>query len=82
MENFKVISNNDNERNKKLFINTVEQFKKDLIFLQGCVAISVLEKKNLGDLSDESLVFIQDHLHEMLSMLNDFNSRMNDAQNI
>lgn len=64
------------ETQRTLFINTVEQFKKDLIFLQGCVAISSVEQKSSGDLSNESLMFILNHIGEMQSMLNDFEARM------
>lgn len=63
------------ETQRTLFINTVEQFKKDLIFLQGCMAVATVEQKN-SDLSEESLMFILNHISEMQSMLNDFEARM------
>ena len=63
------------ELQRRLFINTVKQFKKDLIFLQGCMSISILEQKN-SDLSEESLTFILNHIGEMQSMLNDFEARL------
>ena len=60
---------------KKLFIATVDQFKRDLIYLQGCLALATTELKNKSELSEESLRFILNHVGEMHSMLNDFEQR-------
>lgn len=64
------------ESQRRLFINTVEQFKHDLIYLQGCLALATTELKNKCELSEESLRFILNHVGEMHSMLNDFEARM------
>lgn len=64
------------ESQRRLFINTVEQFKHDLIYLQGCLALATTELKNKCELSEESLRFILNHVGDMNSMLNDFEARM------
>jgi hypothetical protein len=82
MEHFRVISNEENERNKRLFQNTVEQFKQDLVFLDGCLTIVEIEHQKTRYVTSESLKFIREHLFEMRSMLNDFNMRLENAQDI
>lgn len=82
MEHFRVISNEENKRNKRLFQNTVEQFKQDLVFLDGCLTIVEIEHQKTRYVTSESLKFIREHLFEMRSMLNDFNMRLENAQDI
>lgn len=64
------------ESQRKLFLETVRQFEKDLIFLNGCLAIAHSELQHNGELSNQSVQFMQFHLSEMQSMLNDFNARL------
>jgi len=62
------------ELQRRLFTATVEQFKKDLIFLQGC--ISNLKAVNQDDKLNLGFVQILNHIGEMQSMLNDFDARL------
>lgn len=64
------------ESQRQLFITTVQQFKYDLTYLQGCLALAATELKCKDELSEGSLLFILNHLSEMQSMLNDFNARL------
>lgn len=64
------------ESQRRLFLNTVEQFKYDLIFVQGCLALAITELKNKCELSEQSLLYISNHVGEMHSMLNDFEARL------
>jgi hypothetical protein len=66
------------ESQRQLFINTVDQFKRDLIFMQGMFSILHIEVMENNDISDKTLTYILNHLSEMQSMLNDFDARMAD----
>lgn len=59
---------------RRLFINTVEQFKRDLTFLQG----SVMNLKTVNQDDKLNLGFVQifNHISDMHSMLNDFETRL------
>lgn len=59
---------------KRLFINTVEQFKRDLSFLQG--SVMNLKTVNQDDKINLGLVQIFNHIYDMHSMLNDFEARL------
>ena len=62
------------ESQRTLFINTVEQFKRDLIFLQG--SVSNLKAVNQDDKLNLGFVQLLNHVGEMNSMLNDFDARL------
>ena len=62
------------ESQRTLFINTVEQFKRDLIFLQG--SVSNLKAVNQDDKLNLGFVQLLCHVGEMNSMLNDFDARL------
>jgi hypothetical protein len=78
---FRVISSDDYnkaldviQKQRTLFVNTVEQFKKDITFLEGCLTIMSIEHDKTRYLTHDSLMFIKAHLSEMQSMLNDFDT--------
>lgn len=78
---FRVISNDDYkkaldviQKQRTLFVNTVEQFKKDITFLEGCLTIMSIEHDKTRYSTHDSLKFIKEHLSEMQSMLNDFDA--------
>lgn len=81
MEHFRVITSKEHEHAKEIFVNTVTQFKNDLIYLQGCLAIMKIEHEKTRFISVESLDYLLEHLFQMQEMLNDFNVRLTDAQN-
>ena len=62
------------ESQRTLFINTVEQFKRDLIFLQG--SVSNLKAVNQDDKLNLGFVQLLCHVGDMNSMLNDFDARL------
>jgi hypothetical protein len=68
------------ESQRQLFINTVDQFKRDLIFMQGMFSILHIEVMENNDISDKALTYILSYLSEMQSMLNDFDLRMADCE--
>jgi hypothetical protein len=68
------------EEQKRLFINTVDQFKRDLTFLQGLTTMLAIEHKNEKYISKDAMIFLCDHLSEMQSMLNEFEFRMKDYE--
>lgn len=74
MEHFRVITSQEMEYKTKVFINTVEQFKRDLTFLQG----SVMNLKTVNQDDKLNLGFVQifNHISDMHSMLNDFDARL------
>lgn len=78
---FRVISNDDYnkaldviQKQRTLFVNTVEQFKKDVTFLEGCLTMMSIEHEKTRYLTGDSLKFVREHLNEMQSMLNDFDA--------
>ena len=76
MEHFRVITTQEMESQRSLFINTVDQFKRDLIYMQGMFSILHIEVMENNDISDKTLTYILNHLSEMQSMLNDFDARL------
>lgn len=66
------------EAQRRLFINTTEQFKRDLIFLQGC--ISNLKAVNQDDKLNLGFVQLLCHVGDMNSMLNDFDARLSEHE--
>jgi hypothetical protein len=67
------------EDQRRLFKSTVEQFKKDVTFLRGCLANSwsICDK---DEPLRNGLEFSLRHLEEMESMLNEFEYRMKDYE--
>lgn len=64
------------ESQRQLFVNTVEQFKRDLTYMQGLMTMMAIEHKQTKYISEDAIIFIRDHIEEMQSMLNDFELRM------
>lgn len=67
------------EAQRRLFINTVKQFEKDLTYLRGTLA-SLWAASERDEPTKKSLEFSLSHLSEMQSMLNDFDARMADYE--
>ncbi len=65
------------EHQRRLFINTAEQFKKDVVYLKGCVRV-LMEMCDDTDPIINGLPHVIDHILEMESMLNNFDARMKD----
>jgi hypothetical protein len=68
------------EDQRRLFKCTVEQFKLDLTYLKGVLTILAIEHKETKYISENGLMFVREHIGEMLSMLNDFDVRMKDHE--
>jgi hypothetical protein len=68
------------EEQKRLFINTVDQFKRDLTYMQGLMTMMAIEHKQTKYISEDAIIFIRDQIEEMQSMLNDFEYRMKDYE--
>jgi hypothetical protein len=71
------------EHQRRLFINTAEQFKKDVVYLKGCVRVLMDMLIAMCDDTDpiiSGLPHIIDHILEMESMLNHFEARMKDYE--
>lgn len=64
------------ESQRHLFINTVEQFKRDLTYMQGLMTMMAIEHKQTKYISEDAIIFIRDQIEEMQSMLNDFDVRL------
>lgn len=64
------------ESQRQLFINTVEQFKRDLTYMQGLLTMMAIEHKQTKYISEDAIIFIRNHIEEMQSMLNDFDARL------
>lgn len=64
------------ESQRQLFIATVEQFKRDLTYMQGLMTMMAIEHKQTKYISEDAIIFIRDHIEEMQSMLNDFDARL------
>ena len=67
------------EDQRRLFKSTVEQFKKDVVYLTGCIDVLV-EMCDDTDPIINGLPHIKFHLSEMESMLNEFEYRMKDYE--
>lgn len=64
------------EHMQKLFEATVDNFKRDLTYLQGCISIINIEREHTHYVSKQSLQHILDHIGMMQEMLNDFDYRL------
>ena len=64
------------ESQRQLFVNTVEQFKRDLTYMQGLLTMMAIEHKQTKYISIYAIIFIRNHIEEMQSMLNDFDARL------
>ena len=64
------------ESQRQLFIATVEQFKRDLTYMQGLMMMLAIEHKQTKYISEDAIMYIREHICEMQSMLNDFELRM------
>lgn len=64
------------EHMQKLFQATVENFKRDLIYLQGCLSIIQIEREHTHHVTFQSVEHIQEHINMMQEMLNDFEYRL------
>lgn len=64
------------ESQRQLFIATVEQFKRDLTYMQGLMMMLAIEHKQTKYISEDAIMYIREHIGEMQSMLNDFELRM------
>jgi len=69
------------EHTHKIFEATVENFKRDLIYLKGCLDIIKIEREKTHYVTTDSLEHVNDHLSNMLEMLNDFEYRIKGAAN-
>jgi hypothetical protein len=67
------------EKQRRLFKSTVEQFKKDVVYLKGCVRV-LMEMCDHTDPIINGFPHVIDHILEMESMLNDFDVRMKDHE--
>jgi hypothetical protein len=67
------------ENQKRLFINTAEQFKKDVVYLKGCVRV-LMEMCDDTNPIINGLSHVIDYILEMESMLNNFEARMKDYE--
>lgn len=63
------------EAQRRLFINTVKQFEKDLTYLRGTLA-SLWAASERDEPTKKSLEFSLNHIEDMHSMLNDFAARL------
>jgi|LakMenE18May11ns_1017448.scaffolds.fasta_scaffold9952215_2 hypothetical protein len=63
------------ESQRRLFIETVKQFEKDLTYLRGTLA-SIWAGYDRDDSPKKSLEFSLRHIDDMHSMLNDFDARL------
>lgn len=63
------------ESQRRLFIETVKQFEKDLTYLRGTLA-SIWAGYDRDDSQRKSLEFSLRHIDDMNSMLNDFDARL------
>lgn len=63
------------EHQRRLFINTAEQFKKDVVYLKGCIRV-LMEICDDTDPIINGLPHVIDHILEMESMLINFEARM------
>jgi hypothetical protein len=67
------------EDQRRLFKSTVEQFKKDVVYLKGCVSV-LIEMCDDTDPIVNGLPHVINHISEMESMLNEFEYRMKDHE--
>lgn len=63
------------ESQRRLFIETVKQFEKDLTYLRGTLA-NIWAEYDRHDSPKKRLEFSLRHIDDMQSMLNDFELRM------
>jgi len=63
------------ESQRRLFIETVKQFEKDLTYLRGTLA-SIWAGLDKNDSTQKSLEFSLRHIDDMHSMLNEFEMRL------
>lgn len=63
------------EDQRRLFKSTVEQFKKDVVYLKGCIDV-LAEMCDDTDPIINGLPHVRNHISEMESMLNEFEYRM------
>jgi len=82
-KHFRVIASDDYnkalgviEKQRALFVNTVEQFKRDLTYMQGLMTMMAIEHKKTNNVSEDAIIFVRHHLEEMQSMLNDFETML------
>lgn len=64
------------EQQRQLFIATVQQFKRDLTYMQGLLMMLAIEHKQTKYISEDAIMYIREHIGEMQSMLNDFDARL------
>ena len=64
------------ESQRQLFIATVQQFKRDLTYMQGLMMMLAIEHKQTKYISEDAIMYIREHIGEMQSMLNDFDARL------
>lgn len=76
MEHFRVVTSKEMDYKTKVFIATVDQFKRDLTYLRGCLSIFVTEYEATRHISLKSVEHVQSLLEDMESMLNDFDARL------
>ena len=67
-------------KQRELFVNTVEQFKRDLTYMQGLMTMMAIEHKQTKYISEDAIIFIRNHIEEMQSMLNDFDARLSNHE--
>lgn len=60
----------------RLFQATVDNFKRDLTYLQGCLAIISIEREKTHWVTQASLEHVKEHMSMMQEMLNDFEYRL------
>ena len=61
---------------QKLFEATVDNFKRDLTYLHGCISIIQIEREHTHHVTRQSLEHIIEHVSLMQEMLNDFEYRL------
>lgn len=67
------------EDQRRLFLNTAKQYKKDVVYLKGCVRV-LMEMCDDTDPIINGLPHVIDHILEMELMLNYFDDRMKDHE--
>lgn len=68
------------EKQRQLFKATIENFKYDITYLQGCLDIMLAEHHKTRFVCQDSLALVSSHLSNMKEMLNDFDVRMKDYE--
>jgi hypothetical protein len=68
------------EDQRRLFKATVENFKYDITYLQGCLDVMLAEHQKTRFVCQDSLALVSSHLSNMKEMLNEFEYRMKDHE--